>query len=345
MLLFWCLLVAMLILALSFIAWPVLALPYKTASRTELCGFAVLVLALPVLALLLYKQWGSGPLLSQAIQAEKSKGQIRQALKNIGTPDQVIEKLQTRLAKQPDAKGWYLLGQLYLSQGQLNQALAAYTKANALKPDDSQINLRYAEALLLKDATALNHAKQLIETVLKQQPANEEALNIKALIAFQQADYRQAIALWEQLLTHIPAASEDGKKLLEAIAKAQAAQQTPELVLNVAVELSATLSAGLNPKDTVFIYAQALTGPKVPLAITRRQVKDLPLQLTLDETMSMLPSMTLQSVDHVRIVARVSPSGQAMPKVGDWLGMSEPVNPHQPPKLVRVVIAKAWQDS
>lgn len=70
--------------------------------------------------------------------------------------------------------------------------------------------------------------------------------------------------------------------------------------------------------DTVFIFAKAVNGPPpMPLAVVRKQVKDLPLEVVLDDSMAMIPSMTLSSFDKVKITARVSKTGKPLLQKGD----------------------------
>ena len=63
----------------------------------------------------------------------------------------------------------------------------------------------------------------------------------------------------------------------------------------------------------------------MPLAIVRKQVKDLPLQVRLDDSMSMMEGMNLSSVAEVQVLARITKTGNAMPQSGDLEGKSEPV--------------------
>ncbi len=91
------------------------------------------------------------------------------------------------------------------------------------------------------------------------------------------------------------------------------------------VELSRTLAANASPNDAVFIFARAADGPKVPLAVIRKQVKDLPITFTLDDSMAMAPEMKLSKFPDVVVGARISKSGTAAPQSGDLEGLSKPV--------------------
>ena len=69
----------------------------------------------------------------------------------------------------------------------------------------------------------------------------------------------------------------------------------PGIAIDVQVSLAPELQKSASPGDTVFIYAQALSGPKMPLAIVRKQVSDLPLTVSLNDTMAMMPNMKLSN--------------------------------------------------
>ena len=93
------------------------------------------------------------------------------------------------------------------------------------------------------------------------------------------------------------------------------------------VELDAALRSKVADTDTVFIFARAAKGPLFPLAVLRKQVKDLPASFVLDDSMSMTPDAKLSSFPMVVVGARISKSGSAIPSAGDFEGVTEPVRP------------------
>lgn len=95
--------------------------------------------------------------------------------------------------------------------------------------------------------------------------------------------------------------------------------------IKVTVSLSPALAKKAAPDDTVFIFARATSGPRMPLAIVRKQVKDLPTTVTLDDSQGMNPQMKLSTAPEVTVVARVTKSGMADVQEGDLEGVSAPV--------------------
>lgn len=63
----------------------------------------------------------------------------------------------------------------------------------------------------------------------------------------------------------------------------------------------------------------------MPLALLRKQVKDLPAPFTLDDSLAMSPASRLSQGGPVIVGARVSRNGNAVPESGDFLGQSAPV--------------------
>ena len=88
------------------------------------------------------------------------------------------------------------------------------------------------------------------------------------------------------------------------------------------VSLATALRSRAAPSDTVFVFARAAEGPRMPLAILRKQVKDLPFDFKLDDSLAMSPAMRLSAHSKVVVGARVSKSGDAMPQPGDLSGQT-----------------------
>lgn len=94
----------------------------------------------------------------------------------------------------------------------------------------------------------------------------------------------------------------------------------------------------VDPEQVVFVYARAYQGAKMPLAIDRIKVSELPRVVLLNESMAMTPAMSLGSFDKVEIVARVSGDGSAIAKAGDWEGSVAPVDLTSAGPVVEVTI-------
>ena len=263
----------------------------------------------------------------------------------------MAERLAERLkAKPDDAEGWSMLGRSYSVLEMFPQALTAFQRVIALRPDDAQGYVDYADALGMTQGRKLaGEPEKLIARALQLDPDNVKALSLSGTLALDRGDAAGAARLWALALQKTEPGSETAQRLQGAIddarqragglaapalagaqgqSAAPAARAAPADAagsVQVRISLAPALAAKVSPDDTVFIFARALQGGKAPLAIQRRQVKDLPLQLTLDDTMAMSPALRLSSASQVIVGARVSKSGNAMPQPGDLQGLTPAV--------------------
>ena len=106
------------------------------------------------------------------------------------------------------------------------------------------------------------------------------------------------------------------------------------------VELAPGLATRVAPGDTVFVVARAATGPRMPLAVLRRTVAELPFDFDLDDSLSMAPSMRLSNHDRVVVSARISRSGNAAPQPGDLYGESGELSNRSTGVQLRIVAAQ-----
>jgi cytochrome c-type biogenesis protein CcmH len=257
----------------------------------------------------------------------------------------MVENLAKRMQENPeDAKGWLMLARSYKVLKRYDESLTAMRKAHALMGDTPDVLLQLADILAIVGHGRLQgEASDLIEKALKLEPENEMGLWLYGLALAEREQYTQAISVWQKLQLHY--ADQDANyleiqnlinqakqaigqavvppKALADSSKAFDQTNTADKGIELTVQLDAKFSTTVKPDDSVFIYAQALQGPKMPLAAVKKQVKDLPLNITLDDSMAMMPSRKLSSVDAVQIVARVSASGQAIAQSGEPIGKLE----------------------
>lgn len=122
------------------------------------------------------------------------------------------------------------------------------------------------------------------------------------------------------------------------IARAEAAGQAPggapreaassgNGAIRGEVTIAPALATRVAPGDTLFIYARAVDGPRMPVAVLREGAAPLPRAFTLDDSQSMRPDAKLSTAGKVIVEARISRSGDALPAPGDLVGSSVPVTP------------------
>ena len=278
---------------------------------------------------------------------------------------EMAANLAAKLEKEPDnAEGWLILAHTYYSLKRFQEAIGAYEHAALLLPNDANMLADYADALGAANNSLEGKPMELINRALKADPTQWKALALAGTVAFNHKDFKQAVVYWEQLKTTLPPESEMARSIESSIAEAKelggikttvasapaaapAAKPAASVVAPVAaakpvtsasatsaapggaisgtITLSPTFAKAAAPEDTVFIVARAAQGPKFPLAIIRKQVKDLPFKFSLDDSMAMSPEMKMSNFADIVVGARVTKSGEATPQSGDLEGASTPV--------------------
>lgn len=263
----------------------------------------------------------------------------------------MVDKLAARLKDEPDnVEGWIVLARSYAVMGRHADALPAFRKALALRKDDPMLLADLADTLAVTQGRSLDgEPMRLVEQALKLDPDNVKALSLAGTFAFNNKDYATAIRHWERVLQVAPADSPLAQQMRGGIEEARQLAQgkTPETsaaatptpapaapapavaagaaAISGTVSLAPALAANASPEDTVFVFARPAEGSRMPLAIIRKQVKDLPFRFELDDSMAMSPQSRLSAFSQVIVGARVSKSGTAVPEAGDLQGQSQPV--------------------
>jgi cytochrome c-type biogenesis protein CcmH len=168
-------------------------------------------------------------------------------------------------------------------------------------------------AILARSYDVLGNLPEALKAYAKALELLPDDANLKA-------DYAKAIAK-----------AGNNEKVSGVDASVKPAETTPLPAANGSasvsgtVTLSAALKKGVQPEDTLFVLARPQEGSRMPLAILRKQAKDLPLHFVLDDSLSMSPVAKLSNAGKVVVIARISKSGNAAPVVGDVVGQSAPV--------------------
>ena len=240
----------------------------------------------------------------------------------------LVEKLAGRMRENPDdPEGWKLLGRSYVALGRFPEAFDAYTKAALRKPRDAELLADMADVLATMRPTRLQgEPEKLVLRALEIDPQNLKALALAGTAAFDRKDFDGAVRHWSRMLPLVEPNSEDARQIQGSINEAKSrGGGAPLRALNGKVSISKKLAGQAKPDDTVFIFARAVEGPPMPLAVKRVQVRDLPLEFSLDDSMAMAPGMNLSAHARVVVGARVSKRGTPTPQPGDLQGISAPV--------------------
>ena len=298
-------------------------------------GMAV-ALALPVAALLLYLAVGNPAALAPGAAAGDGHGIARDQIESM------VERLATRMKEKPeDAEGWAMLGRSYAVLDRYAEAAVAYANAVKRSEPDAQLLADYADALAMAQGRNLRgEPERLIAQALKVDPRNVKALLLAGTVAFQDKKFKDAIAYWERILKVVPPDSDIADSARDSIADARALAGMPKApppakpdaaavaaTVSGTVRLSPGIAAKASPDDTVFIFARPAEGPRMPLAVMRKRVRDLPTAFTLDDSMAMTPAAKLSNHAQVVVGARVSRSGNPAVQPGDLEGLSTQVRP------------------
>jgi cytochrome c-type biogenesis protein CcmH len=331
----------------------------QAAGHRPLLAVAITIgLGLPLLAGIGYWKLGNPEgmqnVAAGADEAHRLSGAQMEAL---------VERLAERMEQKPDnAEGWALLGRSLNSLGKHERAAAAYAKAVQLLPQNADVLADYADALAMAQGRNLEGEPfALVKRALTVDPDHVKALALAGTAEFERHNYAGAIAYWERILKVVPPDSEFSRSVIGSIeearglagtagaaqsptaktaaAKAAApdkataapskAAKAPATGVSLAgtVSLDPAVAAKAAPGDTVFILARPASGSRMPLAIARITVAQLPYRFTLDDSMAMAPGATISSQAQITVVARVSKAGSAAPQKGDIEGSTGPVAP------------------
>jgi cytochrome c-type biogenesis protein CcmH len=329
------------------------ARPAAKTMRREALWLAIF---LPLLAVGIYFFIGTPAALTEHARQTQQEAEAAAALAKVNG---LIAQLEKKMQDNPNnPEGWAMLARGYKLLGRWDDAAKALARVGPGLDQDANLLTELAEVLAQKNHSFAGRASELIAQAQKLAPDNEQVLYLAGAAAYEQKQYAAAEKDWQHLLKKMNPQSEEAQLLAAGIAKAREMQgmaggaalaqvgagaqpgapgqaasaegnatAAAKAALSGRVTLSAALSAQAAPDDTVFIFARAVNGSRMPLAVQRARVADLPLDFHLDDSQAMAPGNKISAAESLRVEARISKSGQAMPESGDLTGSSSAVKP------------------
>jgi cytochrome c-type biogenesis protein CcmH len=315
----------------------------------------VITILIPIVAISLYNLLGSG---EAGLNPKDARPNV-QAKGHDGTLDEQISKLKDHLQTKPDdIESRVMLARSYYFMKQYSEASENFAKASSMLQDSNpEVLADYADALAMANGRNMaGRPYELVKKALTIQPFNQKALWLAGTASYQAQDFPATLDYWKRLLQVFPKGSENYIQMQKNIGEMQqklglpidteiiaAANASTNVSANASTTNTTTAAAGgvqvtgvvtlddafaLNASidDTLYVFARAATGPRMPLAILKKKVKDLPLTFVLNDSMAMRPAMKLSNFQEIIIGARISKSGNAMPQSGDMHGSFGPVD-------------------
>lgn len=328
----------------------------STAAQAYILGL-VAVLIVAAGAMVYFQLGSSQDAYIQQLQAEKIQLDYQDLLSQ-RNPDperarRLVKEIEQRLQQEPDhLQYWFLLARHQMELSEYDKAVKAYQTALSLDPGAGILMAELAQAIFLRNENRMTpEIADLAHKALITAPENTTALGLAGINAFQQKDFNAAVEYWQQAVDVLGTDAPASMALQSGIARAKQesadAGQAPApdnnepatgARINLSIRLAGSVSA--SPEQLVYVYVRAWQGPRMPLAITRIKVADLPANVTLDESLSMSGMASLSQADQIEVVARISRDGSAVAKAGDWQASAGPLDMKALPEETVLVIER-----
>lgn len=247
--------------------------------------------------------------------------------------EKAVAGLAARLESSPeDVEGWHMLARSYNAMERYDDAVRAYARLERLRPHDAEVLADYADTLAMVNGRSLQgEPERLVERALQADPDHPKSIALAGTAAFERHDYIGAISHWERIMRLLPPDAGLATSTATSIAEARRRLAGGDDAMagqgiTGTVDIDPAVRARVSQDDTVFVYAKAISGPPAPLAVVRRQVKDLPFEFRLDDASAMTEGLRLSAHKHVVVGARISRSGNALDRQSGYETVSQPVS-------------------
>lgn len=285
-----------------------------------------LIAFIPLTSALLYKQYGNPVLLTAQPTTTPTQQDV----------EDMVASLAARLESEPDnLEGWIMLGKSYMMMRRYTEAKSVYKRQLDNHPNDINFLLGYADALAMEaNGVFTGEPYQNIQKILELDPKHIQGRWMAGMAEEQSGNPQQALAYWEPLLIDLQQISPDMAAELQRMISninplagndTEKIKQTDasKKQLKVKVSIDPALANQVKPTDVLFVYARAMQGPPMPLAIQKLNANNIPDEIILDDSTAMMPQMQLSNFTEVKVDARISATGSATPQSGDYYGRIE----------------------
>ncbi|MEA1889433.1 MAG: c-type cytochrome biogenesis protein CcmI [Pseudomonadota bacterium] len=313
----------------------------QLSSKGTLIALLVIV---PLLSLSLYQMLGSPQYLDVAgpgKPATSPTGSMQPG--EVPSMEEMISGLQKKTAEKPDdPNAWYLLGRLYAATDRFEESVAAYEKLVEVSDRQPTALVVLADSLAMTQGGSLaGRPILLVNEALGKEPSHTTALWMAGQAAADQKQYLKAIDYWQRaspgLKDNTEMQAELRKMIDETVVLAKQAGMEvaeislPEASTDVSVSIEVTIDPSLlqqiRENDVLFIFARAVSGPPMPLAAIKRQARELPVSIVLDDSSLLRPGSSLSQFKQLKLGARVSHSGQPVAQSGDLQSEIQVIEP------------------
>lgn len=227
--------------------------------------------------------------------------------------------LRTRLATRPDdAVGWLLLGRIFTSVQSIDYAIEAFEKSLAIEPERIGTLVSYGQTLLLTNQEEdLEKAKRLLLKAVSIHPRETDALGLLAIAATRSGDKELARTAWQELSKSL---SPDDP--LQQMVKGKLAElDIEETQLRVSIAIAPELAGAIPQNAHLIVFARAAESDmKMPAAVVKQPLTELPQVITLSDKNAMLPNLNLSSLEKAQVVVRISQDENVEIQPGDLEG-------------------------
>ena len=303
----------------------------STASYTKLVPLA-LMFFIPIGSFLFYRSVGSGPelVLPELIEELNASVSVDEQLTALGEIAAVLDQRFQR--RDDDIQAGYTLGTLYISLEEYADAVRVFSQlSDGMEQDIDKATVlgQLAQSqYLLADSTMTPTVQNTIDEALLINSNEQAIMSILAVEALLAEDLAGAANYWRRQVSQLPVGSEQIAQINERIATIEAYLDDPTegfedaesaVGLTVTVSLDESIMQQIEPGMTVFIFARSEGTP--PLAAVTVSPEDLPITVTLNDSMAMLPQFNLSSVQTAYVGASIA--RQAVAESGDFQALSE----------------------